>query len=669
MNLHNYYIKLNVWSSAHPFLALFLVLLLACSESLPLLGSFIPGSVSMTFIGILTGTNVLPLYATIFFAILGAVLGDSIAFFIGKNLSNSILQIWPFNRRPQLIDKAKKFIIKHGGKSILIGRFIGILRPMIPMIVGLLKMRIINFYIIDFLSAIIWAIIYIIPGFAMGRLSLQVPPALASKFVVIILTTLAILWLFSILFNKLILLFHYLGNILANKIWYKLKQNNKLYNIRWLFKSANKQHSKQLFLAILLLLSLFTFIIFSFFYIQNANFITIINEDVFHLFRGIQQPILHKLAIIISATANYKVIISTSFVIMLYLLQIKEKRTALHIFLLLFISLIIAFLLKHFVQIIRPNTVSNLPLDFSYPSGHVFLACVIYGFFTYLIINGKFQQYRSWIFRIIITFILILAICRLYLCLHWLADIIGAILLSIPLLLLAIISHRRRNCKNPMKYLFVIVFVSILLFSNIYLYFNFKQQVNDYRIIWPKNEINIKNWWQQQNTLIPLYRNNLLRKPDQILNLQWVANLKNIKQSLIASNWKLLNNKSLITFMTGKTIFTKLQNDQLPVLIASKIINKNKTFIIFLWDSNIKIMPQNIKLFVGSFYSIYGNKKTKIYTKKLITHNVFLDLNNYYRTNIHISRNELPLKFNNLFTKKNNYHFEIMQLFAKKHMN
>src|SRR5476651_1969907 len=132
MHLFTDYIEPVVhWLQVHPHSALFFAFLVSFAESLVIVGSLVPGSVTMTAIGILAGSGVMRIDLTFCAAILGAIAGDSASYALGHTFSDRLTHIWPFNRYPKLLNYGKEFFARHGGKSVLIGRFFGPLRSII----------------------------------------------------------------------------------------------------------------------------------------------------------------------------------------------------------------------------------------------------------------------------------------------------------------------------------------------------------------------------------------------------------------------------------------------------------------------------------------------------------------------------------------------------------
>ena len=132
----DYIHPLTEWLQANPHWSLFITFIISLAESLAIIGSIIPGSVTMTAIGILAGSGIMRLDLTLIAATLGAVCGDSLSYALGYFYSEQLAFIWPFRSNPKWLLYGKEFFARHGGKSVLIGRFVGPLRSLIPVIAG-----------------------------------------------------------------------------------------------------------------------------------------------------------------------------------------------------------------------------------------------------------------------------------------------------------------------------------------------------------------------------------------------------------------------------------------------------------------------------------------------------------------------------------------------------
>jgi undecaprenyl-diphosphatase len=156
------------WIELHQNWAFPVVAILAGVESLFILGLLFPGTVTMTGIGALIGSGTLPFWPTCIAAMIGAFLGDALSFLLGYYFSDAVRKHPLVYRYRQLILYGEVFFEKHGAISVFFGRFIGLLRPVIATVAGLMKMNPQMFMVMNIASSIVWAPLYLTPGILLG---------------------------------------------------------------------------------------------------------------------------------------------------------------------------------------------------------------------------------------------------------------------------------------------------------------------------------------------------------------------------------------------------------------------------------------------------------------------------------------------------------------------
>jgi len=156
------------WIQMHPNWAWSAVFLISLSESLAVIGLIVPGIVMMTAIGALIGAGVLAPLPTLSWAVLGAIVGDSLSYSLGHHFHEHLRDMTPFRQFPRALERGSKFFQDHGGKSVILGRFLGPIRPVIPVVAGMMDMPTRQFLFANIFSAIVWAPVYCFPGFLVG---------------------------------------------------------------------------------------------------------------------------------------------------------------------------------------------------------------------------------------------------------------------------------------------------------------------------------------------------------------------------------------------------------------------------------------------------------------------------------------------------------------------
>ncbi|MGI8679209.1 MAG: DedA family protein [Jatrophihabitans sp.] len=152
-----------------PVVALMLVFLLPALEASVFLGVVVPGEIGVILGGVLANQHKLPLVAVLVAGIAGAVIGDSIGYWVGKRYGEKLLSKIP-NRilKPEHIKRAEASIRKFGGKSVFIGRFTAALRALVPGLAGMSKMPYPRFLAWNALGGFLWACGFVVLGYLAG---------------------------------------------------------------------------------------------------------------------------------------------------------------------------------------------------------------------------------------------------------------------------------------------------------------------------------------------------------------------------------------------------------------------------------------------------------------------------------------------------------------------
>ena len=106
-------------------------------------------------------------------------------------------------RYPELIPKGERFFQRHGGISILFGRFVGPVRSIIPAVAGMMHMPPVRFYLVNILSALAWAPVVILPGVAFGA-SLNLASAVALRFAELLAAVILLVWFVGWVLHRLL---------------------------------------------------------------------------------------------------------------------------------------------------------------------------------------------------------------------------------------------------------------------------------------------------------------------------------------------------------------------------------------------------------------------------------------------------------------------------------
>jgi membrane protein DedA with SNARE-associated domain len=138
---------------------------LGFAESLVITSFFIPASAIFLAIAALhsaAGGDFIPMVIA---GTLGAFLGDIVSYWIGWKYKDRLRHQWPFRKYPDLLPRASAFFERWGIMGVVLGKFVGPMRPMIPLVGGVCAMPWLAFGIASAVSSLIWSIVFLAPTF------------------------------------------------------------------------------------------------------------------------------------------------------------------------------------------------------------------------------------------------------------------------------------------------------------------------------------------------------------------------------------------------------------------------------------------------------------------------------------------------------------------------
>ena len=161
--------ELIAFIKANPGWSMSVIAITAFGESFAFLSLLFPGTAILIAAGGLAVVGAIPFFSSAVAGIAGAVLGDSISFWLGQKFGPLLPGIWPFRNNPAMLQRGTDFFRRYGGASVFIGRFFGPLRAVIPIAAGMMRMPTALFYVANIASAIVWAPALLLSGALIAR--------------------------------------------------------------------------------------------------------------------------------------------------------------------------------------------------------------------------------------------------------------------------------------------------------------------------------------------------------------------------------------------------------------------------------------------------------------------------------------------------------------------
>jgi membrane-associated protein len=141
------------------------------AESGLLIGFFLPGDSLLFFAGILSAKGDLPALPWVAGACaLSAIVGDQVGYMIGAKVGPALFQREKSRFfRPEHVAKAEAFFARHGSKTIVLARFVPIVRTFAPTVAGVSRMHYRTFVVYNVLGGLLWGAGVTALGYFLGK--------------------------------------------------------------------------------------------------------------------------------------------------------------------------------------------------------------------------------------------------------------------------------------------------------------------------------------------------------------------------------------------------------------------------------------------------------------------------------------------------------------------
>jgi membrane-associated protein len=158
----------GIWIYAILFLIVF-------AETGLVVTPFLPGDSLLFATGALAATGVLNLWLVAVLLLTAAVVGDAVNYSVGRSAGMRIIELartdprWGRWVNPAYIARAHEFFERRGGKAIVLGRFVPIVRTFVPFVAGVAEMSYPSFALYNVTGAIAWVGICLGAGYLFGN--------------------------------------------------------------------------------------------------------------------------------------------------------------------------------------------------------------------------------------------------------------------------------------------------------------------------------------------------------------------------------------------------------------------------------------------------------------------------------------------------------------------
>ncbi len=528
--------ELLSWVNSHPAWAVALVLAIAFIESIFLLGLIVPGAFLLFGFGALVAAGGMDFTATISAAVIGSALGDNLSYWLGHWLRDDMKRLPFLQKYTGLIQRGEDFFERHGGKSIVLGRMIGALRPVMPTVAGAAGMRPLVFFAIDAAVMIPWVALYMLPGMLFGA-SMNLASEIATNLFLLLLLFGGALWLLLWFGRRA---FNYLSRHaeeLTHELldWSQHHRRLGLLGPNLADPALPETPALTLLGALLFAIAWLAALVF---WRSTPPGPIAFDAMTYQLFQQLHSPWSDTLALVLAQLGAWPVYLPLALSVLAILLLRRDRLPAAHWAAALGFGALLAFGLDAVVATPEPVEYyrgAQLPAV----GGHLILSTVIYGFLAVLLATGKSAAKRWLYYMTAIGTLTLIALARLYIGAQWFSDVVLAVAIGAIWVSWLSLGYRR-HLQRPLRTL-PLMSLALVVFA-LGLGYQLKYRLAGERELYLPPRVQartvLETWRARDYAELPPYRADLAESRRYPLNLQWRAPLEEIRTQLQARGWR-----------------------------------------------------------------------------------------------------------------------------------
>ena len=508
------------------------------------------------------------------------------------------------------MERGTRFFHAHGAKSVVAGRFIGPLRPVIPAVGGMLGMKPARFVTVDLTACLIWAPAFLLPGMLFGA-SLEVAAQYTGRLSVMLIIGLAALWLTWWLIRAI---YEPLASRSARWVRRFIRWSRRhpvLGRLAGPIIDPARPEALAVTMMGLLLVVLFWGLVMLLFMTPFSAQPQAADQAVRDLALALRNHLADPVMTAIAQLSRWPVTLLSALALLLWLVGAGRTRAALHWLIAIGGGSLLHLLLSWTLRA-TPEVLELGDRVLSPPSAAMSLPTVVLVFFAVMEAGELRRRHRQWPYLAAALMLTLLALARLYLGLEWLSGALMGILAGLAWAAMVGFAYRQRARRH-----FSGAAASLIFYGSLVLLFAW--QVNEHteedlaalQSTTVTRSVDAAGWWDGAWSSLPTERTRVSALPATTFNVQLAVTPQRLAERLADDGWTPVPESDWRWFLQALNpeptqrslplIGRAYQGRPEALLLQKNIAPEGRLMTFRLWDSGVRLAPEGTVVYLGQW--------------------------------------------------------------------
>jgi undecaprenyl-diphosphatase len=548
----------------------------------------------------------------------GAILGDGLAFELGRRQEARMRSLALVQRNAVRIAAAEAFLARHGTPSIVLARFAGPVRAFVPLLAGFSKMPAPRFYVTNVLSAALWAPAHILPGVVFGA-SLQLAEAATGRLVLLLLILVVVLWVAAKLGSLTVrTLVPLAGRLRSHAFRFVSRHDTRPARLLRVFLDPEHPGSEAMLAGLALVLAAMWLFLAVLEDVVTGDPLVMADQSVYAFLQQLRTDRVDRIMVGLTELGSVGVLLPLVLAVAGWLAWRRAWRTAGYWLAAIASAQLVVEVLKWTLGRHRPLSLYRGIEQFSFPSGHATMTAVVIASLAFLVTRGQSLRWRAGVGVTAALYIVLVGFSRLYLGAHWLSDVLAGFafgLAAVALLAIVYTQHRVQEEVGARR-LAQVAGVAIAASAVVWLPLRVRVDLHRYTAAAAQQVTTLAAWANGGHVLLPSHRRELAGEKQEAFTVQIACPAPQLRAALAQAGWHdgpPLSAAALLQAITPGPELRDLpvlpkydggRESRLELVHAPPGANASKRKVLRLWRSDWEVTgPAGaMPVWYGSFY-------------------------------------------------------------------